>query len=306
MDIVEEMFNRLKRKITLLFLTNGCGKIKIEQDKVLCNIKKRTLNYTFNAKKYYNICLKGYDSVKIDMEIQDYFKDRPIYYIFDGMTFDKGVRVETFFDANVIFRNCTFNSYIEVAGVNNIVFENNKYLDNNESLEKKRKFFGGYGKKIKFVNDNLVNANENGLGMDIKFNNVSMINSSVDLKDGDSSVKTKDLVLDDAIIECSSMNLDCDDFTYKGSSVIDAKRKIVVNNKNNNFDFGSAYAPIMINNGSIVKENENESDEVISGRQMLLSQLKGISKLFSSINSNNLRKVEEKINNRAIGKIKKK
>ena len=317
-----EIFRTLKRKIILFALTEGAGKIKIEKDRILCQVKKRTLNYTFRQEKSYGMCLEGYDSIEMSDEDREFFETRPIYYIFEDMNFDKGVNVETFFDVNVVFKNCTFSDYINLSCVSNITFESNKYLYDesidSRSIDCKDKYFlTGTGKKIKFINDKLGNgrkdAKVSSLGMNINFDDVEIVDSSISFGDEDSdkkigegelSIKAKNLILDDAVIECSSMKLDCDNVIYNESSVIDVKRKIEVNNKNNSFDVNSAYAPTMIYNGSIIKEKEVVGKEVVSARQKLIGQLKAISEVFANINRDNIIKAEEKINNRAIGRIK--
>lgn len=301
MNKLKEMFDNRRRKKILRNIFNFSGKIEIKEDRIIGMVSKLSLNYTFKRGKDYGMCLCGYDSRNLNLEDRDYFSNKPIYYVFENINFDKGVTIETFFDVNVVFRNCTFNDYVELDGVNNVIFESNKYLGNNSG---KKLFLNGYGKKIKFVNDNLIDSRSADLGINLNFEGVEIVNSSLSADDCDVSIKSKELVLDNAIIECSSFNLSSDNVIYKYSSIIDSKKKINVNNKNNSFDFGSAYAPIMTNNGSIVKEKEKVSEEVVSARQVLISQLKNISELFSNINKNTLEKAEEKINNRAVRKIR--
>jgi len=303
MNKLKEIICNSRRKRILRNILDFSGKIGIEDDRVVGLVSKLSLNYTYKRGDAYGMCLCGYDSKKLSLEDREYFSNRPIYYVFENITFDKGITVETFFDANVIFRNCTFNDYVRLDGVSNVVFENNKYMSSNSE---DKIFFRGYGNKIKFIDDNFVNSKEDSekINMNINFENVEIVNSNVEVKDGDVSIKTKELLLDNTIIECSSMNLECANVIYQNSSVIDAKKRIVVNNKNNTFDFGSADAPVMINNGSLVKEKEKVSEEVVNARGVLISQLRSIRDMFANINSVIMDNAYDKINNRAIGKIR--
>lgn len=301
MNKLKEMFDNRRRKKILRNIFNFSGKIEIKEDRIIGMVSKLSLNYTFKRGKDYGMCLCGYDSRNLNLEDRDYFSNKPIYYVFENINFDRGVTIETFFDVNVIFKNCTFSDYINLSGVNNVIFESNKYLGNNSG---KKLFLNGYGKKIKFVNDNLIDSRSADLGINLNFESVEIVNSSLSADDCDVSIKSKELVLDNAIIECSSFDLDCNDIIYGYSSVIDSKKKINVNNKNNSFDFGSAYAPVMFNNGNVVREKEVVGEEIVSARSVLISELKAISEYFSNINEVILNRAEEKLNNRAVGKIR--
>jgi len=326
MSKIKRFFINLNRKFKLMHMVDYAGKVSIEDNKVICFVNDKTLNYTFNMGDYYNIGLCGYDSRNFNEEDKKFFSDKPIYYVFENIIFDKGVVIETFFDANVIFKNCTFKGFVRLSGVKNVVFENNNYLDKNGYYSDNKTFFSGYGDKLKFVDDNLVNSSERHgvtkFGIDVNFNSVEIVNTSINVNtrssfdieknndptivnDGNILVKSRELVLDNSVIECSSLSLQCDNIIENNCSVIEAKRKVIVDSKNKNFSIDNIYSPIIIYNGSLVRKKAKIDKKVLSLRERLVSYLKHISDIYKNINYEDIKSATKKIENRSISKIKK-
>lgn len=306
MKKISEMIINFKRRRILKNIFGFSGKIEIEEDRIVGLVSKLSLNYTYKNKDAYGMCLCGYDSKKLSLEDREYFSKKPIYYVFEDIVFDKGVTVETFFDVNVIFRNCTFNDYVRLDGVSNIVFENNKYITlNNQGKE----FFTGYGKNIEFIDDNFVNSDNNvNFGMDINFNVVEFVDSNIEIDKKSNSkflVKAKELLLDNVTIDCPYICFNCEDIICLDDSVIGANKRIDVNNNIGNFNIMSVIAPFVIHNGSLVRtvDSNKSKNNLISSRQKLIEELKVISRYFSNINNSEIKKTHDDINNRSIKRI---
>ncbi len=104
------------------------GTIEESEDCIICYASQKLLEK--NAKRaYYELHCNGMNTVyDKSRELVDYFKlNKPVYYIFDGICFDTVVNLSSIF-SNIIFRNCTFNTGIQISFADTITLENNRYI----------------------------------------------------------------------------------------------------------------------------------------------------------------------------------
>ena len=309
MKKIKDIFTKIKRKLILLDMVDYIGNLYIKNYNVMCRVDDRKFRNRFDFGNCYDICLCGCDSRNLGLDDKNYFEDKPICYVFDGIVFDKGVNIETFFDVNVIFKNCTFNDYINLNGVGNVTFKNNKYYNKSGINDSNNSYFRGHGNYLKFIDENFINSDNNvNFGMDINFNVVEFVDSNIEIDKKSNSkflVRAKELLLDNVTIDCPYICFNCEDIICLDDSVIGANKRIDVNNKTSNFNIMSVIAPFVIHNGSLVRtiDSNKSKNNLISSRQKLIEELKVISRYFSNINNSEIKKAHDDINNRAIKRI---
>ena len=286
-----------------------------EDDKcIVCYIDNEKLKYMFRKHASYNIYL-----YEINNKIETVKVDKIVYYVFSEVVFDKGVNIETFNNVKVIFRNCIFNDFIKLLGVDDVTFKNNKYFDNKGFYECAKTFLYGYGKKVRFINDSFVNVvendNENNFGIFMDFEKMEIVNSkiSVDTRpkvvdgckdgfvnNGEIYIRVKNLVVKNSFINCPSIYLEYDSADCF-SSKFRAKSGMIIDSKENGIGIDKIDSPYIVYNGDVVKEGI--CNELMDGRKNFVNQLRLIRDYLNYINECEIKKMENEIRGRSWSKV---
>lgn len=272
--------NYLKRFIS------DIGKIIEEEDRIICYVKQKPLNKYKENEGTYNLKLNGMDLITAGIkEITEEFKlNKPVYYIFDGIKFNTNLEI-TSIGANIIFRNCIFNKNINIYCDKEVIFENNK-----------------------FINDgSLKEHNDLSLNMKIDAKLVKFINAEIDTKSTSMiKIKAEKTRIDSSILKANkvfidSKSIDCTDSSIIAQDVvIENVKHIFASTKGDSHAFYSERN--LTSNINKVSKESKEELALKEARQELIKKLQSLSNYCQQINDDRLQKDREKYNNQTIVK----
>jgi len=218
--MIEKITYNLMRKYYAKNLTGHMGKVEIKDDKIVCYVKKSAICKERNE-FVYNIGLRG--TTFYSEELKDkYNLNKPIYYIFDDITFNREFHLHSGTNAYVVIRNCTFNDAIEIIWcTEEITFENNMYNNNKPYYFSQKIFFGCKAKRLNFINDVFMdtsNKHINGqitFGISARVDELNILNSFLCISDHNGKIwvnakatRIKDSIIDSPNIEIKSNVID--------------------------------------------------------------------------------------------------
>lgn len=273
---------RLFRKIVAKKITDNFGKIKIGDDKIVCFINK----WTLKRRKMHFLNFLGTSSNK--SLARQFNLDKPIHYIVYGMHFDKGLYFTSGKNTHVTFRNCLFNSNIQIFHTfGEVVFENNRYYSSREAGALGKPFFHGKAEILRFHEEcfgafnNAANKENKMFEICVEARTLAIENSFFNINNGSIDIKARETLITESIIKCPRILIDSDNILTTKSSVF-AEENIIIENKNLNEFTGIESPEILYNHQEFSnKEGENvivtgDTIRLIKSRIELLRKLKDI------------------------------
>jgi len=308
--MIDKIKYDLIRKYYAKNLTGHMGKVDIQDDKIICYVKKSAIHKERNEFIYY-INLRGTTFYSEELK-NKYDLNKPIYYIFDGITFNRELYLLSGINAHVIIRNCTFKDCIEVICPEEITFENNTYYNSKPYFFNEKIFFGCKAKKLNFIDDVFMNmSNKKGeiyFGMSVKVKELNILNSDICISDskGKMLIDDKKTKVKDSIIKVDNMELKSELINMENSRISIYKEIIIDNISNNGLD--NIDAKEVLYNGILIKTDYNDfiiNDENINlskKRLELINTLQNIKNLITSINSKKINQIEKNLESQSINK----
>lgn len=230
------------------------GKIVEEDDKIIVYATQELVNK--NGKNvYYELMCNGMNThyEKSRNIVEKYKLNKPVYFIFNGIVFDRFTRLSSRF-GNVIFINCTFTNGLKVTYADNITLENNTYINWTDFYGYGNSFLYGDIDELTIINDKFVNSDnleqyfKTKFGINISANKVNIINSTVQAESqGQINIRAKEISLVDSTINGPEVYIESESIK-SGDSVLTSENGIMIENKNEDFT-GDVQAPIVIYNG---------------------------------------------------------
>lgn len=301
------------QKLILEDITSDLGEVKIYDDKIVCfvdnkNLKKyrkgkhlSTYNIYFKTKKMYS-----------ENAINLYELNKPIHYIVDGMNFNNATVIVGPEDS-IHFKNCTFNDGFDILTDGEVIFENNKYKDSYGIYTSiVSGFFKARAKSITFINDRFINRTDKtnktrpAFNVDIIANNITIKNSTFDLKedDGEISIKTENLLLQNSDIKCSKkIKIEAQNIDSENSLVLSNSSLII--NAASNKNILSLASPEIIFNGTNMTKYSTITRETLNlqkSRTALIEQLKALRDCCVLENDKEIENQTIKLNKRSVEK----
>ena len=148
------------RKIYLKDSICNIGEIVEEEDKIVCYVTKDALAKYRKGCPVYELTLTGISDVtEKDKEVARKFNlNKPFYSIFENIEFRSSLHFSSIC-AHVIFKNCTFSTSVRISFADDVIFENNKYINHCPFYSKEDCFFTSRAiKKLTFLNDEFANG----------------------------------------------------------------------------------------------------------------------------------------------------
>ncbi len=217
-----------QRRDFLNKLISNVGEIVEEKHRIVCTIRQDLLEK--KPSDFYILNLMGvraYFGLVTDV-INYYGLDKPVDYIFDGITFDKPIKLYASY-CNIEFVNCTFiNSAINVYTADMITLENNTYI-NCDPIFLSTKSIVDIN-QLNIINENLIdkcNADETSLGIDVITKQTNIINTDVDANC--ISIKAKNLYIYDTTAKACNVYLDAEKITIEQSLLAAQEKMVIVN-----------------------------------------------------------------------------
>ena len=278
-------------------ITGNLGKVIELDDKLVCIVDKRKIH-----KHKFNTSIPCFGQNKKNEELVNVYNlNKPICYIFDGITFEKSrVMIFGYNNCEVIIRNCEFDcgiwisvngkctldnccvNYWDVASFNanelivsNTIMKNRfEYCSSNLAIE-----FGG-NQKVSIINSNIGDYKEK---TNVSIESVEEIN-----------VKNSKLI--GQVVECKAKEVNVDN-----NSSLDGKEKVIIEKDSNS---KLQVSESLLDNKEIGLSNTSTSkSELNTERERLIKTLKEIRTKSIIANQNLLLEYHETLKNTPICKI---
>ena len=298
MKVITNIINKVN-KSELLRRFKELGTVIIEEDKIICLVNEKKLKRKFDNN--YNYKLELYGILKDYEEIaQNCGLNKKVEYVIENIEFDIPVFIDSYFNNEIIFRNCIFKKEIRIFNAVNITFENNKYIAENALWYCNTKLYGiipyytknkinknfvmfvpGMVDNIKFINDELALKRDFSVKNNIKENimlylcakKIEFINSIVNT-DSEIMIKAENLIINNTNIKTNETYIEAENIINNNSS-IKSINGIIIDNKNNNTkiidNINSSY--IVYNNKEIIKKNI-EQEHIKQYKRLLIEKLR--------------------------------
>lgn len=286
--------------------TKDLGKIEEHDDKIICYVNNKKLK-KYKSSPYYEIYFKHI----LDKEIATSYKlNKPIYYIIEDMNFDRMLQFYSVPDTYIKFKNCSFNDAIRIIQADNVIFENNKYLNKYYLYLFNKCFLEGRIQNLEFINEEFINCEKNKLrnyfGINVEANNIKIINSQVnaDERNGIISLKVKDnLIIQDSEIFAPIIDIDSKNIQTKDSALI-ATEIVNIKNENNN-EIANVQSKEIIYNGLNINEENitKENIELKIARKELMNKLRELKNSCNNINNTIINNVSNNLNEQSISRV---
>lgn len=281
-----------ERKKVLNKLFRGIGRVEEENDKIICYVDKKAIkdkksNFSYDL-TFYGVFPKDLEESK--EELMKYGLDKPIYYVIDGFNFDERIKIHSYGNAKVIFKNCTFVDEIFLLDCVDVEFENNTYKEEKYRYHSYSSscFFHVYMvRNLTFRNESFVNSAVKGIeentidkkssiphfGINVtKAKKVEFINTNV--KTNFPTVINSDAIrLENSILRGLKFDINAKNIENK-DSIVKAITGVIIDNPECDFK-GIIKAPLIIYNGDDVTDYSSKttliSQEQISKRNLKIS-----------------------------------
>lgn len=314
--------NELKKKIfislrnhVLKNITNKLGKIKNDDEKIICYVDNKKLKRYKKGKwiSRYKLFIKS-NKMYSEEILNTYKINKPIHYVIKGMNFKDSVEVFAPIDTTIVFGDCKFNREFNVFFGDNIILENNEYYDEDAFYRNSIFFCTINAKSVKFLDDNFINKSksniENKFGIKINSDNLEIINSTFSTKNNEGvlSIKSKQVYIEDSTIKSKKeIYINADDLKVVGAK-IKSQKQVVIDNKNNNYIAGVTSPKTIYNGVDLTKHYflNPKNLELQKARISLIEKLRELRDNCININFSELKEVENNLNNRSIVKTLKK
>lgn len=311
MNLIKEKIYNIARKSILKSATRNIGSITEEDDKFICYVDQKRMHQEYNDDFGLDLDLTGfnYEFDEKDKKVLSLYNlTKPIYYVFDNITFDKKVALKSIF-CKVIFKNCTFKGDIQFDYNNDITFENNKYLGSNPLHEGWPCYMykSSIVYNLTFKDENLFNKEDcctlNNFGIQIEADNINFINTNIDIDNpGDIYINASKITAKNSTILAREIYLDSDSIDFT-DSLVSAKEGIIIDNEKADFN-KSAYAPVVVYNGKYL--DEKDETELDNARKEFITQLKAISNYCKQLNDEKALEIRRNLDNKSVLKVLKK
>ena len=287
-------------------LTRNLGKVIEEDDRLICYVNKHKCEKNIFTNTF--ACSGITDNDRRLAEVYNLVK--PIYYVFDGLVFDKNqVYIYGYDNANIIIRNCQFfyGLYVTVHG--------KCFLSENSYIRAFRRL-SIYADDITIKDMNIINELKYTSNLNVEIaadDNLNIINSYIGKMNEKSNIDIsagKKIIIDNSQIEgdnikCESPKIE----THHDSSLIATKR---VNLNVKDFEPIKITSPVVaLNNNEINSNNKPIKLKQLTNplsikRLELINLLKQVKVKCDKVNSNEINEYKSYINNRPISKTLKK
>lgn len=311
----EKIDSKIYKKSRKNFIKNiigKYGKILEEEDKITLYatqelVDKNSKNY------YYELYCDGFNThyEKSKKMIEKLKLNKQVYYIFDGIIFNKPIKLSNMF-AKIIFRNCTFTNGLGIFFASSITLEKNTYFNWTDFYLYGDSFLSGkidelIIKEEQFINsDNQKYYETNKFGMNIDTQKLSIINSTIQAENsGQINIEAKEIQMNNSIMEGPEIYIIADNIISK-KSIIKSNNGVMIENKNKDFS-GIVQAPTYILNGRIIPNHNQQvstsKEKLQIERQKLIQILRNLKDYCQQTNTELMNQIQVKINNQPIQKI---
>ena len=187
------------------------GDWEVTDEEVNCYIKQEKLDEKFKKDFNYYLFLNGR---KCNETYDKYNLDKPFYYIFEDITFDKPVELRCD-NGNIIFRNCVFTKGVTFDDVETVIFENNIYDNITDRDIDDRVYIVGKAKNVQFIDENFFAIHERddkNFKFSVRANRLICNHSIFDSPLMDLSLKAKTMITENTKINVADARIKANKF----------------------------------------------------------------------------------------------
>lgn len=240
------------------------GEIIEKENSITCIVKQDLLDKVATPNSY-ELYLFGISSIfNASKKSIDYYKlDKPVHYIFDGITFYVPIQIFSHF-CDITFINCTFShSYFKIFHADKITFAGNKFHDGFSTLNDGaflRTTPSGKIGKLYFKNEHFINEyllkeyGENNFGININADEVHISHSTIitDDKNGQFNIKGKNIKIEESIMNSPKTYIDAIEIDMDRKSKLKSEKGIIIGNDDSNCNIDicidDIYSPYIVLN----------------------------------------------------------
>ena len=317
--ISKKIYDKLRQEYLKYYISN-IGRIVEEEDKIICYVDQKSLEKYKGNNPIYELKLYGMNQVTdgIKEKVKEFGLDKPVYYIFDGINFNTAVKLVSRW-ATIVFKNCTFNKGINVLWCDNIVFENNKYIDWANIYFTSDIFMNiNRVNELTFINEEFKNSYEytkiydTNFGMRIYAKRLNITNCIF----GDATTTWINIISEEtrlynSNLKAKEIHLNSESIKSENSTFM-ASDGIEIDNQNSDFN-SIVYTPIVFYNGIVLEGKNNNVHEVNSANALLndarkefLTKLYEVYNQCRYINDQKLENLKTKLEKQQVLKLLKK
>ena len=317
--ISKKIYDKLRQEYLKYYISN-IGRIVEEEDKIICYVDQKSLEKYKGNNPIYELKLYGMNQVTdgIKEQVKKLGLDKPVYYIFDGINFNTAVKLVSRW-ATIVFKNCTFNKGINVLWCDNIVFENNKYIDWANIYFTSDIFMNiNRVNELTFINEEFKNSYEytkiydTNFGMRLNAKRLNITNCIFgDATTTRINITSEETRLYNSNLKAKEIHLNSESIKSENSTFM-ASDGIEIDNQNSDFN-SIVYAPIVFYNGIVLEGKNNNVHEVNSANALLndarkefLTKLYEVYNQCRYINNQKLENLKTKLEKQQVLKLLKK
>lgn len=296
---LERIFYKKGRQIFLHGSMRKIGNIVVYGDKIVCYVEQKKLDKLCDEVYSYRVSLSGVD--KNDQLCDFYDLDKPVYYIFDNIDFDKRLFISSF-NCFVVFKNCTFDSDVKINFNENIRFDGCRFSGKHPSFDKDVCHISGENNmNITFINQAIVDNDDAGVDIDITAKQVDFDFSCIDISNpGVVSIKCDKLNVDNSIFLVNELYIDAESISNNGT-YIKCDTGAMIDNKDYDFD-GKINSLVSVYNMDRDKSYYDDPELINESRERFLNQLRNIRDYCDLINKEKLKEFKDELDNNAVKK----
>lgn len=313
LDLRRKLKNGIKdyvRTKTLNEKTCNLGEVVEEDSRFVCYVSQKKLEafYRKNKYKFQTLNLSGFDMENPENVKLKY--NKPIYYIFDGITFHNKLEFGSLYNPYIVFVACSFEknifTYFSDA---TIIFENNKYTSHWFDMYFEENYIDiRKSGNVIIQNDRIFNSlqkHQNAkFGININAKNIEITDSSIEIKDQSPLyLKANNLKLNNSAIDGYDIYIDAKNIESTSKIV---GKNVAIDDSGDNV-IGHIFANnILYNNISINSRKTVLSKHVLERHKLelrLLEILKNAKLNVEQVKETEMRKKEEELANTEISKL---
>ena len=286
--------NNFKRWIYLRRSLINLGKIVEEDDKFICYVNQKKID-KYNKK--HNFLISGFYTINdgIRKKVNDLNLNKSVYYIFDNIKFTNKLSFCSR-SSHVIFKNCTFEEGIKIFFADDIVFQNNKYLDYNFEEHNDCFLKIKHINKLTFIDDNFANSykHSKSFDMDVIADRLELIDTNVSTQVL-SKITAKKTIIKNSELNVNKLCLNSNSIDTDHSTIT-AKESVEIKNEEMDFDCYIESPLIIYDNVELSEDNFSKfitnREESLDSKKLYLENLKEMVTKYQNIDNRSFEPID--------------
>ena len=301
---IPSMIYKLVRRPIMRIQTYHLGRIEELPNRINCYVSEFHLNNHFKSSRFIN----NFGSLSLnELDLK-----KPVYYIFEGIKFNRALTLNSEGMINVVFHKCIFAKPIYIKWLyGSIIFKDNVYRKDSSYSNNTPFLKGKLIDKITLEQENFESLRSDFgnayFGIELQAKEIEVKGTHINIKSPNSCYLESDkLLIENSMLRVNNLYIDANSIIYDNNYL--KANDVCINNKNNDYinTRNMITSNLIINNEVInetpILEDSKDNKKVQELRERLvkdINELKNIRSLLSldatSIELENTKKLIKKI-----------